>query len=153
MKKTFSVFFALLAVTICTAKESLSINFDYSIIGVAVAKEGYYLVEVSAMVEKKKEATLEIAKKCALHGCLFKGFVVDRISQKPILSSPSIEQEYQEYFIKLFNEQFNNYVNCTHPIQIVKIGKQYRVKAVVVVAKDLLRKDLENVGIIKKLGL
>jgi hypothetical protein len=152
MKRIFSVFFALMLVTICFAKTS-SYNYDYSIVGVAIAKEGYYLVEVSAIVDKKKDATLDIVKKCAIHGCLFKGFAVDRISQKPMLSSPSIEQKHQEYFIKLFSEQFNNYVNSTQPIQIFKIGKSYRVKAIVVVDKDLLRKDLEEKGIIRKLGL
>ena len=39
------------------------------------------------------------------------------------------------------------------PIQIVKVGKRFRVKAIVVVAKELLRKDLEKEGVVRKLGL
>lgn len=136
----------------CFAKSGTN-NYEYDIVGVAIAKEGYYLVEVSAMVDKKKEANLEVAKKCAIHGCLFKGFAVERISQKPIMPSPASEQEHQDYFDKLINEQFDTYTNCTHPIQIIKVGKRYRVKAIIVVAKESLRKDLEKAGIIRKLGL
>lgn len=152
MKRTFCFFFALIVATISFAKSG-SDSYEYDIRGVAIAKEGYYLVEVSVMVDKKKQATLDIVKKCAVHGCLLKGFVVDRISQKPILPTPLVEHENQEYFIKLFNEQYNIYVNCPQPIQIVKVGKHYRVSAVVVVAKDLLRKNLESAGIIRKLGI
>ena len=152
MKRLASLLFALWITSICFAKSALP-NFEYDIIGVAIAKEGYYLVEVSAMVDKKKDATIEIAKQCAIHGCLFKGFVVDRIFQKPIMSLPSIEKEHQVFFEKLIREQYQNYTNSTYPIQIVKVGKRYRVKAIILVAKDALRKTMEKEGIISKLGL
>ena len=152
MKRFASLLFALWVTSICFAKSALP-NFEYDIIGVAIAKEGYYLVEVSAMVDKKKDATIDIAKKCAIHGCLFKGFVVDRLSQRPIINSPSEAGKHIEYFDKLINEQFNYYSSSTHPIQIVKVGKRFRVKAIVVVAKELLRKDLEKEGVVRKLGL
>ena len=152
MKRFTSLLFALWVTSICFAKSALP-NYEYDIVGVAIAKEGYYLVEVSTMVDKKKEATIDIAKKCAIHGCLLKGFAVERISQKPILSSPSEAEEHSEYFEKLINEQFNYYSSSTHPIQIVKVGKRFRVKAIVVVAKELLRKDLEKEGVVRKLGL
>lgn len=152
MKRFASLLLALWVTSICFAKSALP-NYEYDIVGVAIAKEGYYLVEVSTMVDKKKEATIDIAKKCAIHGCLFKGFAVERISQKPILASPSEAEEHSEYFDKLVNEQFNTYTNSTHPIQIVKVGKRFRVKAIVVVAKESLRKDLEKAGIVRKLGL
>lgn len=152
MKRFTSLLFALWVTSICFAKSALP-NYEYDIVGVAIAKEGYYLVEISTMIDKKKEATIDIAKKCAIHGCLFKGFVVERISQKPILPSPSEAEEHSEYFEKLINEQFNTYTNSAHPIQIVKVGKRFRVKAIVVVAKESLRKDLEKAGIVRKLGL
>ena len=152
MRRLASLLFALCIASVCFAK-SVVPNYEYDIVGVAIAKEGYYLVEVSAMVDKKKEATIDIAKKCAIHGCLFKGFAVDRISQKPIMSSPSEAEEHSEYFDKLINEQFNTYTNSTHPIQIIKVGKRFRVKAIIVVAKESLRKDLEKAGILRKLGL
>lgn len=147
MKRFILLLLVLLVNFACFAKP----DYEYDIVGVATAKEGYYLVEVSAIVDKKKDATIDIAKKCAIHGCLFKGFVLPRNSQKPIISSPSAEQEYAEYFGKLINEQFNAYTSSTSPAQIVEVGKRYRVKAVIAVAKEALRKDLEKAGIVKSL--
>ncbi|MCI7668629.1 MAG: hypothetical protein MSS42_00165 [Bacteroidales bacterium] len=152
MRKSLSLILVFLLSTVSYAKTNIS-SLDYEIAGVAIAIEGNYLVEVSAMVDKKKDATIEIAKQCAIHGCLFKGFVVDRIFQKPIMSLPSIEKEHQVFFEKLIREQYQNYTNSTYPIQIVKVGKRYRVKAIILVAKDALRKTMEKEGIISKLGL
>lgn len=111
------------------------------------------MVDVSVLVDKKKDATLDVAKKCAIHGCLFKGFATARLSQKPLLSSPTVVNEHHDFFEKLFNEQYEDYTNCTHPMQIIKVQKRYKVKAIVVVAKDALRKYLEKMGIVKRLGL
>lgn len=152
MRRSLSLILVFLLSTVSYAKTNIS-SLDYEIAGVAIAKEGNYLVEVSAMVDKKKDATIEIAKQCAIHGCLFKGFVVDRIFQKPIISLPSIEKEHQVFFEKLIREQYQNYTNSTYPIQIVKVGKRYSVKAIILVAKDALRKTMEKEGIISKLGL
>lgn len=152
MRKSLSLILVFLLSTVSYAKTNIS-SLDYEIAGVAIAIEGNYLVEVSAMVDKKKDATIEIAKQCAIHGCLFKGFVVDRIFQNPIMSLPSIEKEHQVFFEKLIREQYQNYTNSTYPIQIVKVGKRYRVKAIILVAKDALRKTMEKEGIISKLGL
>lgn len=152
MKRLASLLFALWITSICFAKSALP-NYEYDIVGVAIAKEGYYLVEVSTLVDKKKEATIDLAKKCAILGCLFKGFAVERFFQKPLISSPSQAEEHSEYFDKLISEQFDTYTNTTQPIQIVKVGKRFRVKAIVVVAKEALRKNLENAGIVRKLGL
>ena len=152
MRKSLSLILVFLLSTVSYAKTNIS-SLDYEIAGVAIAIEGNYLVEVSAMVDKKKDATIEIAKQCAIHECLFKGFVVDRIFQKPIMSLPSIEKEHQVFFEKLIREQYQNYTNSTYPIQIVKVGKRYRVKAIILVAKDALRKTMEKEGIISKLGL
>lgn len=152
MRKSLSLILVFLLSTVSYAKTNIS-SLDYEIAGVAIAIEGNYLVEVSAMVDKKKDATIEIAKQCAIHGCLFKGFVVDRIFQKPIMSLPAIEKEHQVFFEKLIREQYQNYTNSTYPIQIVKVGKRYRVKAIILVAKDALRKTMEKEGIISKLGL
>lgn len=152
MKRLVSLLFALWIASISFAKSAF-LNYEYDIVGVAIAKEGYYLVEVSTLVDKKKEATIDIVKKCAILGCLFKGFAVERFFQKPIISSPSQAEEHCEYFDKLISEQFDTYTNTTQPIQIVKAGKRFRVKAIVVVAKEALRKHLENAGIVRKLGL
>ncbi len=152
MKKFLSMALAFCIATICFAKSVLP-DYEYEITGVAIAKEGYYLVEVTAMVDKKKDANLDTARKCAIHGCLFKGFPVERISQKPIMPPPIPEKEHEEYISRIINEQFNTYTTSNHPIQIVKVGKRFRIKAIIAVAKESLRKDLEKAGIIRKLGL
>lgn len=52
MKRLASLLFALWIASICFAKSAL-LNYEYDIVGVAIAKEGYYLVEVSTLVDKK----------------------------------------------------------------------------------------------------
>lgn len=54
MKRLASLLFALWIASICFAKSAL-LNYEYDIVGVAIAKEGYYLVEVSTLVDKKKK--------------------------------------------------------------------------------------------------
>lgn len=151
MKKLlFLCFFLVLAVG-GLAKPKTAM-YEYDICGVAVAKDGYYLVEVSVMVDKRKDATLATVQKCAIHGCLFKGFVMDRIAQKPIMPSPQSEQEHHEFFTHLLTEQYEQYTSSSQTVQVTVVGKRFRVKAIVAVAKDSLRRDLEKAGIIRKLG-
>jgi hypothetical protein len=136
----------------CLAKSDIR-NYEYDIVGVKIAKEDYYMVEVSAMIDKKKDATIDVVKKCAIHGCLFKGFSVENISQQPIVGSSHEQESNKEYFEKLINEKYNYYATSSQPILIAKVGKRYRVSSVVVVFKELLRRDLEESGIIRKLGM
>ncbi len=142
---------AILLPDACHAKKA-NLNYDYTISGHAIAKEGYYLVEVSALVDKKKAANIETVKQCALLGCLYKGFAVDRISQKPILSK-TLDDKEEEFVQKLILQDYNTYTSSTYPLQIVKVGKKYRVSSIILVSKDILRKDLESAGIVRKLGL
>lgn len=136
---------------VCHAKSD-KLDYDYSLSGISIAKEGYYLVEVSVTVDKKKEATIEVVKQFAIIGCLYKGFVVDRISQKPLLPR-SLNDKDHSYLRKLILNDYNTYASTSHPLQIVKVGKKYRVTGIILVAKDELRKNLEEAGIIRKLGL
>lgn len=137
---------------VCHAKTD-RLDYDYNISGVSIAKEGNYLVEVSVTVDKKKQADIIVAKQYALLGCLYKGFLVDRLSQKPILNTPLSDKKKEDYVRRLILEDYNSYTSSTYPIQIVKVGKKYRVSAIILVAKEALIKNLENAGIIRKLGL
>ena len=133
---------------ICHAKSD-KLDYDYSLSGISIAKEGYYLVEVSVTVDKKKDANIEIVRQYAMLGCLYKGFVVDRISQKPIISHSLKDQEYINTLIL---EDYNTYTSSSYPIQIVKVGKQFRISSIILVSKDKLREKLESDGVIRKLG-
>lgn len=135
----------------CYAKSD-NLNFEYNISGVSVAKEGNYLVEVSVIVDKKKDADIKIVKQYALLGCLYKGFIVDRISQKPIITS-NIDESGKEYIRQLILNDYNKYTDSSYPLHIVKVGKKYRITTIILVAKDALRQNLEGAGVIRKLGL
>lgn len=60
-KRIASLFFTLWISSICFAKSSLS-NCERDIVGGATAKEEYYLVEESAMVDKNNDATKDARK-------------------------------------------------------------------------------------------
>lgn len=61
MKRLSSLLLALWITSICFAKSALP-NYEYDIVGVAIAKEGYYLVEVSALVDKRRKQRLMLRR-------------------------------------------------------------------------------------------
>lgn len=132
--------------------KSDTFDYDYSLSGISIAKEGNYLVEVSVTVDKKKEATIDIVKQYAILGCLYKGFSIDRIFQKPILSQ-SLNDIDNDYIRRLILHEYNSYTSSSYPLQIVKVGKKFRVTGIILVSKDNLREKLEETGILRKLGL
>jgi len=104
---------------------------------------------------KKAEVALEQAKKNAVHGVVFRGFG----SNRPICTSPAAEQEHNDFFKSFFANggKYLKYVQLVNNGAIgtgdrIKIGKEYKIGVVVIVDKTSLRKDLEDAGIIKKLG-
>ena len=151
LSKFVIVFFALFVSSVCYAKTD-RLDYVYTITGVSVAREGNYLVEVTVLVDKKKEANVIAAERYALLGCLYKGFVVDRISQKPMISGP-LEKKHEEYVKNLILQDYSSFASSYSPIHIIKVGKKYRVQATILVAKDALRQNLEKAGVIRKLGL
>ena len=130
---------------------------QYEIVGAGSGTQGTYLVKVY-VVSKKNKPDLELLKKCAVHGVLFKGFTVtnSRVTQKPLAGSPLAEQEHTDFFEPFFADggSYANYVSMvTAQYDVVKMKKkQYRIGATFSVAKDQLRKDLEKAGVLKGLG-
>lgn len=130
---------------------------QYEIVGSKGGTQGTYIVKVYVM-EKKSKPDLELLKKCAVHGVLFKGFTIEnsRVTQKPLAGSPLAEQEHADFFEAFFRDggAYNSYVSMITPqYDIVKMSKkQYRIGATFSVAKDQLRKDLEQAGILKGLN-
>lgn len=155
MKKLSILFFLILCVTIPgIAKDPEPIIPPYQIKAAGVAPQGYYLVEVTATVPKKR-VSMEEVKKCAVHGVIFKGFAgtSDVQSQRPILS-PTVEAQHADYFNAFFaNGDYGLYVSAVDPaVKTVKQGKRYLVTGVVSVGKEELRRTLEQAGIVRKLG-
>lgn len=137
-------------VSVVTAKEKEALMYEISCAGNAA---GYYVVEVSAYVSKKKEISDDVVKKCALHGVLFKGFSGENgcHSQKQLLTSYDIK--HSAFIDKLISLEYGKYAETIGiPLKVIKQAKRYKVTTVIQVAKDLLRKDLEKAGIIRKLG-
>ena len=144
----FSLFIALSSVAI--AKEKGQLMYDITCAGNAM---GYYIVEVSAYVSKKGEISYDIVKKCALHGILFKGFSGKDgcHSQKPLLRD--CDENQLTLINELISSDYGKYTESVGvPLKVIKQKKRYKVTAIIQVAKDLLRKDLEKSGVIRKLG-
>ena len=110
---------------------------------------------------KTRKIALEEAKKSAVHGILFKGFIGNGkcASQKPLVKNPTAETENRDFFNVFFQDggKFEKYVTLStdgniDPNDIVKVGKEYKLGMIVTIAKDALRKDLEAAGIIKNIA-
>lgn len=134
-------------------------EWKYEISCVDVAKEGGYLIRVFTYANSRKLA-IEQAKKNAVHGVLFKGFIgSDKCaSQKALFRSPTAEIENKDFFNVFFdNNKYQKYVTLStdgniDPNDIVKVGKEYKLGIIVTIAKDALRKDLEAAGILKNIS-
>ena len=129
-------------------------EWHYEITCAGTGIQGTYLVEVTSY-GKTVDAALAQMKKDAVHGVLFRG-LTGKCTQKPLTGRAEVENEHKVFFDKFFGKSgdYAQYVVDDPNVAMVpaKIGKQYKVTKVVSVKKDMLRRDLENAGIIKALG-
>lgn len=147
-------------------EKMLNEKWNYEISCVGVGNEGEYLVKVYSFTKKRKTLDLELAKKNALHGAIFKGINADSrkcVSQPPLVRDANVEEQKSEYFNDFFKTggKYKKFVNLTAGGAVnagdryrVKIGKKkyYKIGVVVSINKDLLRQELESAGIIRKLN-
>lgn len=146
--------FLLVAVVFASSVAAEKANqYVYEISCAGNANVGYYVVEVSAYVSKKKEINNDVVKKCALHGVLFKGFSGKDgcHSQRQMLTN--YDGKHSALIENLISSEYGKYVETIGvPVKVVKLNKRYKITTIVQVSKDLLRKDLEKAGVIRKLG-
>lgn len=123
-----------------------------------ITGDGNYIIEVQSMGRNIEKAT-ESALMDAVKGILFEGITgssINRIqTQKPLVHDASVRIEKQDYFQHFFNSgDYRFYVEALPniPPRVVKVGGGYKVKVSVILKKQLLRRRLENDGIIKSLG-
>ena len=137
------IIMTVLFVFICIGVHAGDDPLKYEIEGEGVGAQGTYLVKVT-VIQKKSKLDADVIKKCAVHGVLFKGFSsqTSRTRQKPLAGSMVVEQQHQDYFANMVGEN----------LSVVKMGKQYRISAVVSVAKDALYQELVSAGVIKGLN-
>ena len=136
--------------------EKISADFRYSIQSAGSANQGYYLVEVSAMVDKAKQVSEDIVLKCAVHGVLFRGFAAAQggTAQRPLTGSAMQEMQHKEFYDAFFqNGSYKSYATFVNgSMKTTRVGKQFKVTGIVSVAKEQLRRDLEKAGMIKGLS-
>ena len=135
-------------------------KYRYEIEAVDVGAGGSYLIKVWSY-SRNPDIAIEQAKKNAVHGIIFKGFIGIRgvPGQHPLVNSPNVEQEKVEYFNAFFNDggKYNKFVSLSSDGGIaagdrLKVGKEYKIGVIVSVKTPELRKELESAGIIKGLN-
>jgi ribosomal protein L21E len=136
-------------------------QFRYELEAAGVGAQGTYQIKVWTYSTRVNLA-IEQAKKNAVHGVIFKGFQGKTgivAGQKPMVADASIENTRSDYFKAFFEDGggYQRFVSLVNNGAIavgdrIKVGKEYKIGVVVSVNKDDLRKELENQGIIKKLG-
>lgn len=164
MKKLLLLFLSvLLSIGSSFAKKNdQAVIPDYLIEGAGNARGGESVVKVSVIVKKKSDATDDMLAKAAVHGVLFKGYS-DKSTQgyggasehSAIAGSPTVYSEHIDFFDPFFRGDHMNYVRFIDDTRsAVKVGKEYRVSAIVRVASGQLKKDLQskNIGAIRGLN-
>ncbi|MBN1252441.1 MAG: hypothetical protein JXR51_11770 [Bacteroidales bacterium] len=137
-------------------------DMNYEVAVVGIGADGTKLLKVWAYEKKIELAKIE-AKKNAVAACLFKGAAGSRDKNvKPILPDSRTADAHEAYFDEFFatGGQYLQYVGITNDATGKDIVKQtgglwkggYKVGVVVSVNYDMLRKEMERQGIVKKLG-
>lgn len=135
------------------AEGSQAHNICYDIVGEGVGKEGTYLVRVTISSRKGNVSAAQF-KHSAVHGVIFKGFFMERIGQQKPLAAQQAETEHADFFKSFWHDgAYQDYADVVNPVAgRVKCKEGYRISAVVLVKKDLLRKCLEEAGVIRSLN-
>lgn len=99
------IIMTVLFVFICIGAHAGDDPLKYEIEGEGVGAQGIYLVKVT-VIQKKSKLDVDVIKKCAVHGVLFKGFSsqTSRTRQKPLAGSMVVEQQHQDYFDVFFQK-------------------------------------------------
>ncbi|MDG1724477.1 MAG: hypothetical protein P8I11_02170 [Bacteroidia bacterium] len=130
------------------------LKWRYDIEIVSESDNSNYIVKVSTY-SKKPALDLELAKKSAIHGVIFKGVN----NHPPLANNLSIEKSKYEFFREFFgpNRIFSKFVSeiTKESIgidKIIKTKKGYKISSILMINHVQLRKYLENQGIIKPLN-
>ncbi|HLU85450.1 MAG TPA: hypothetical protein VKZ45_08245 [Vicingaceae bacterium] len=167
MMKQFSLLSAVMLFLMFTANAQINkkkkANEDtkdwrYEIECVGIGKPGTKVIKVWSY-SKKSTVALNQAKKNAVHGIIFQGYAGGAsgcTNQRPLTNDPSLEQQKADFFDDFFKDggKYMKFVSSSGDgtPTTMKVGKEYKVGVVVTVMVDLLRKDLEDAGIIKGLS-
>ena len=132
----------------------------YEIEVVQTGTQGNYLIKVWSY-SKKPDVAIEQAKKNAVHGIIFKGFAGTQSvpGQKALITNVDLEDEKADFFKPFFADggKYMKYVSLSTDGAVaaedrMKVGKEYKIGVIVSVNVSGLRKELEEVGVIKSLN-
>ncbi|MFD0940175.1 hypothetical protein [Pedobacter boryungensis] len=133
-------------------------RYEVEVAGTGV--QGTYLVKVWSY-SKRPAVAIEQAKKNAVHAIIFKGFPgkTGIAGKPPLTTNVNIEEEKKEFFTDFFSEggKYMKFVSLTTDGAVaaedrLRVGKEYKIGVLVSVNVALLRKDLEDAGILKSLN-
>lgn len=141
---------------VAPAVSATAINYtipSYTIEGAGTGVQGTYLVKVT-MTAKKPDKVKDIdLAQCAVHGVLFRGFSGERQHQRPLAGNAMNEQQYADFYNTFFQQAYQQYANTESTSRtVMKVGKEFKISALVSVMKDQLRKDLSQQGVLKGLA-
>ncbi len=163
MKKILAVLVALCMVVGLQAaskkKEAQATTgqFLYELEFIESAAQGMVMVKVWSQA-KKAELAMDLSAINAVHGVIFKGYASQgsRMSHRPLVQDPVIASTKKDFFDQFFADK-SNYMRYVVNIvdgsmEVKKVGKEYKVAQIVTVNKDMLRKHLEQAGVIRGLS-
>ena len=121
--------------------------WTYEIESVGVGADGTYAIRVWSYY---------VAKRNAVHAVIFKGVPAGNgAASQPPLKTDAVTASDSVFFGNFFQGEYQDYINsvASGSLRILKLrAREYKIGYVVSVAKDNLRKYLEDQGVIKGLS-
>ena len=118
-------------------------------------EHGTYAIRVWSYYKNAK-MPLEVAKRNAVHAVIFKGVPAGNgAASQPPLKTDAVTASDSVFFGNFFQGEYQDYINsvASGSLRILKLrAREYKIGYVVSVAKDNLRKYLEDQGVIKGLS-
>lgn len=154
--------FGMIVIVSCKKTPTVAKNINtwtYEVECVNTGVEGTYLLKVWSYSRNQKTALNE-AKRNAVHGVIFRGFASNAncYQQSSLATSPGVEEQNRDYFKAFFADggKYLKYATNSNdgsiaPEDRVKVGNQYKLGVTISIQKDLLRQELEQAGVIRRL--
>lgn len=147
------LFVGLLLCLNVDAKKKPVTSTKYDIEGVETGVQGTYLVKVFIYTQESS-ATVEELKYAAVHGVIFRGFSGKGFAGQKAMAGLETQAQHADFYNSFFdNGNYMAYAEIINPAAgRIKVGKEYKISAVVSVSKEELRKALEKAGVIRSLN-
>lgn len=163
MKNYYLPSFLLLATVIfffssCGSASKINkadIPWSYEVESAGVGSDGTYALRVWSY-SRTPDISLEIPKKNAVHAVIFKGVPAGNgaTAQPPLIGNGTASPD-DVFFVNFFAGDYSRFINSVAKgsVQVFKTGRnEYKIGYAISVAKDDLRKYLEEEGIVKALS-